>query len=282
MTAGHKIRDPSMPELPEVETTRRGIEPHVLGRRVTRLVVRNPHLRWRVPAKLEKELTGQTIQSVTRRGKYLLLATAAGTAILHLGMSGSLRVVACTYPPDKYDHVDIALDSGDCLRLRDPRRFGALLWTRDNPLQHKLLRHLGPEPLGPDFSGEYLHQKLHGRRRNIRDSLLDSRLVAGVGNIYANEALFMAGIRPSRHAGKIARVQCDRLARAIRETLEHALDAGGTTLRDFRDSNGRPGYFQQSLHVYARENKPCRRCHSPVRARRLGQRSAFYCPKCQR
>jgi formamidopyrimidine-DNA glycosylase len=271
-----------MPELPEVETTRRGIEPHVLGRTVTHLVVRNPRLRWRVPAKLEKELAGQTIESVARRGKYLLLATAAGTAILHLGMSGSLRVVACSHPADKYDHVDIALDSGDCLRLRDPRRFGALLWTHDDPLRHKLLRHLGPEPLGPDFSGDYLFGKLHGRRRNIRDSLLDSRLVAGVGNIYANEALFAAGIRPTRHAGKITRADCDRLARAIRDTLERALRAGGTTLRDFRDSRGRPGYFQLSLNVYGRENEPCRRCRSPIRARRLGQRSAYYCPKCQR
>ena len=270
-----------MPELPEVETTRRGIEPHVLGRAVTRLIVRNPRLRWHVPAKLEKELAGQTIETVTRRGKYLLLATAAGTAILHLGMSGSLRVVACTHPADKYDHVDIVLDSGDCLRLRDPRRFGALLWTRDDPLRHKLLKHLGPEPLGPDFSGESLYKKLHGRKRNIRDSLLDNHLVAGIGNIYANEALFAAGIRPTRHAGKISRVQCHRLIKSIRETLRHALRAGGTTLRDFRASDGRPGYFQLSLKVYGRAGEPCRTCHSPIRAKRLGQRTAFYCPKCQ-
>ncbi len=270
-----------MPELPEVETTRRGIEPHVLGRTVTRLIVRNPRLRWRVPAILEKELAGQTIESVTRRGKYLLLATAAGTAILHLGMSGSLRVVASTLPADKYDHVDIVLDSGDCLRLRDPRRFGSLLWTRDDALRHKLLKDLGPEPLSPDFSGDYLHEKLRGRRRNIRDTLLDSRLVAGIGNIYANEALFAAGIRPTRQAGKITRVQCRLLARAIRETLERALRAGGTTLRDFRSSDGRPGYFQLSLNVYGREAEPCRTCRTSVRARRLGQRSAFYCPKCQ-
>ena len=175
-----------MPELPEVETTRRGIEPHVLGRTVTRLIVRNPHLRWRVPVKLEKELAGQTIVSVTRRGKYLLLATAAGTAILHLGMSGSLRVVACTHPADRYDHVDIVLDSGDCLRLRDPRRFGALLWTRDDPQKHKLLRHLCPEPLAPHFSRDYLFDKSRRRKRAIRDFLLDSQIIAGIGNIYAN------------------------------------------------------------------------------------------------
>ena len=270
-----------MPELPEVETTRRGIEPHVVGRTVTRLIVRNPRLRWRVPAKLEKELAGQTIGSVTRRGKYLLLATAAGTVILHLGMSGSLRIVACSHPADKFDHVDIVLDSGDCLRLRDPRRFGALLWTRVDPLRHKLLKHLGPEPLGSDFSGEYLYKKLHGRKRNIRDCLLDSRLVAGIGNIYANEALFAAGLRPTRQAGKISRVRYGRLAAAIRETLQRALRAGGTTLRDFRNGRGEPGYFQLSLKVYGREAEPCRSCHSPIRARRLGQRTAFYCPTCQ-
>jgi formamidopyrimidine-DNA glycosylase len=270
-----------MPELPEVETTRRGVEPHVIGRRVVRVVVRNPRLRWRVPEKLVRELPGQTVQSVERRGKYLLFTTPAGTAIVHLGMSGSLRVVACTHPADKYDHVDIVLDSGDCLRLRDPRRFGALLWTRDDPLRHKLLKHLGPEPLGPDFSGEYLYNKLHGRKRNIRDSLLDSRLVAGIGNIYANEALFAAGIRPTRHAGKISRVQCHRLIKSIRETLRHALRAGGTTLRDFRNGHGRPGYFQLSLSVYGRAGEPCLVCGTAIKARRLGQRSAFFCPKCQ-
>ncbi len=270
-----------MPELPEVETTRRGIEPYVVGKTVTRVIVRNPHLRWRVPAKLAKELPGHTIQSVSRRGKYLLLTTVAGTVILHLGMSGSLRVIACTQPVDKFDHVDIVLDSGDCLRLRDPRRFGALLWTRDNPLHHKLLKELGPEPLAPDFRGAYLYGKLHGRQRGIRDSLLDSHLVAGIGNIYANEALFAAGIRPARRAGRITRSEYDRLAEAIRETLTRAIRAGGTTLRDFRASDGKPGYFQLSLNVYGREDEPCLTCQTPIRARRLGQRTAFYCPKCQ-
>jgi len=270
-----------MPELPEVETTRRGIEPYVLGRTVTALVVRNPRLRWRVPARLVKELPGQTIRSVTRRGKYLLLAGDTGTAILHLGMSGSLRVVDGMQPADKYDHVDIVLDSGDCLRLRDPRRFGALLWTRDNPLRHKLLQGLGPEPLGPDFGGEYLYAKLRGRKRAIRDALLDSRLVAGIGNIYANEALFAAGIRPTRRAGKITHAQFVQLAETIRATLHRALVAGGTTLRDFRNGHGEPGYFQLSLNVYGREDEPCRVCGTLIRAKRLGQRTAFYCPKCQ-
>jgi len=270
-----------MPELPEVETTRRGIEPHVVGKTVTRLVVRNPHLRWRVSAKLSRELPGQTIRSVTRRGKYLLLTGNTGTAILHLGMSGSLRVVACTQPADKYDHVDIVLDGGDCLRLRDPRRFGALLWTRTDPLHHKLLQGLGPEPLGPDFSGDYLHQKLRGRKRTIRDALLDSRVVAGIGNIYANEALFEAGIRPMRRAGKITHAQYERLADSIRTTLDRALVAGGTTLRDFRNGHGEPGYFQLSLNVYGRAGEPCRACGTPIRSKRLGQRTTFFCPKCQ-
>lgn len=270
-----------MPELPEVETTRRGIEPHVVGRTVMRLVVRNPRLRWRVPEKLVKELPGNRIDSVARRGKYLLFATAAGTAILHLGMSGSLRVAACEQPADQYDHVDIVLDNGDCLRLRDPRRFGSLLWTRADPLRHKLLRDLGPEPLADDFRGAHLFEVSRGRKRAIRDFLLDSQVIAGVGNIYANEALFVAGIRPIRPAGKITRAQYDRLAAAIRSTLERALQAGGTTLRDFRNGRGEPGYFQLSLNVYGRDGEPCPACGTVIKARRLGQRTAFYCPKCQ-
>ena len=270
-----------MPELPEVETTRRGIESHVVGKTIERLIVRDPRLRCRVSSKLVDELPGQTIQSVVRRGKYLLFVTGAGTIILHLGMSGSLRIVACSLPADKYDHVDMVLDSGDCLRLRDPRRFGALLWTRTDPMQHKLLKDLGPEPLAADFRGDYLYQKLRGRKRGIRDSLLDGRLIAGIGNIYANEALFAAGIRPARRAGGITRAHYQRLAKAIRDTLNRAIRAGGTTLRDFRASDGQPGYFQLSLKVYGREGEPCLVCHTPIRAKRLGQRTAFYCPKCQ-
>jgi formamidopyrimidine-DNA glycosylase len=270
-----------MPELPEVETTRRGIEPHTVGHTVVRLVVRNPALRWRVTPKLVREFSGQTIRSVERRGKYLLLGTAAGTAILHLGMSGSLRVVPATQAADAHDHVDIVFDNGDCLRLHDPRRFGCLLWTRDDPRKHKLLRDLGPEPLAADFSGDYLFGKSRGRRRAIRDFLLDSQVLAGVGNIYANEALFAAGLRPARAAGRISRDQYARLARTIRATLNRALRAGGTTLRDFRNGRGEPGYFQLSLKVYGRAGEPCRVCRTPIRVRRLGQRSAFFCPKCQ-
>ncbi len=270
-----------MPELPEVETTRRGIEPHVLGRTVTRLIVRNPRLRWRVPDKLIRELPGQTIQSVERRGKYLLFTTPVGTAIVHLGMSGSLRVVPCEQAADSHEHVDIVLDNGDCLRLRDPRRFGAVLWTRNDPQQHKLLRDLGPEPLAADFGGDYLFEKSRGRKRAIRDFLLDSQVIAGVGNIYANEALFAAGLRPACAAGRINREQYARLAVAIRDTLNRALKAGGTTLRDFRNGRGEPGYFQLSLNVYGREGEPCLVCRTPIRAKRLGQRSAFFCPNCQ-
>ncbi|MCR4300889.1 MAG: bifunctional DNA-formamidopyrimidine glycosylase/DNA-(apurinic or apyrimidinic site) lyase [Sulfuricaulis sp.] len=270
-----------MPELPEVETTRRGVEPHMIGHRVMRVVVRNPRLRWRVPEKLVRELPGQTVQSVGRRGKYLLFNTPVGTMIVHLGMSGSLRVVHCEQAVAAYEHVDIVLENGDCLRLRDPRRFGAVLWTRDDPRKHKLLRDLGPEPLSPDFSGDYLFEKSRHRQRAIRDFLLDSRIVAGIGNIYANEALFAAGLRPAHAAGRFSRAQYQRLTEAIRETLGRALKAGGTTLRDFRNGQGQPGYFQLSLNVYGREDEPCRACGTAIKARKLGQRSAFYCPNCQ-
>jgi formamidopyrimidine-DNA glycosylase len=270
-----------MPELPEVETTRRGIEPHVVGRRVLRVVVRNAQLRWRVPKSLVQQLPGQRIDAVTRRAKYLLLGTRAGNVIVHLGMSGSLRVVESSQPPGKFDHVDLVLESGDCLRLRDPRRFGSVLWTTRAPSRHKLLAELGPEPLGDEFSGEYLHRLSRRRTRAIRDFLLDSRVVAGIGNIYANEALFHAGIRPTRAAGRLSLADYERLARAVRNTLKRAIRAGGTTLRNFRGSNDEPGHFQLALKVYGRRGLPCPVCRHPVRLHRLGQRSAYYCPKCQ-
>lgn len=270
-----------MPELPEVETTCRGIAPYLIGQRVSRIVVRNPRLRWRVPKTLVEQLPGQVIRSVTRRGKYLLLTTDVGTAILHLGMSGSLRVVEAKRPPGKFDHVDLVLSAGNCLRLRDPRRFGSVLWTSKGPLTHRLLIDLGPEPLEPEFSRCYLHRITRGRARAIRDVLLDSHIVAGIGNIYANEALFSAGIRPTRAAGRLTSADCEKLVRAIRATLKRAIRAGGTTLRDYHASDGEPGYFQLSLRVYGREGEPCRVCRTPIRLRRLGQRSAYYCQKCQ-
>jgi len=270
-----------MPELPEVETACRGIAPHLVGQRIAGVTLRERRLRWPVPATLAKHLPGQVVRSVKRRGKYILIGTDAGTVLLHLGMSGSVRIVACRTPPQKFDHVDLALTNGQCLRLRDPRRFGSLLWTSSDPLRHKLLKNLGPEPLGPDFSGAYLYQAARGRKLAARDFLMNTRVLAGVGNIYANEALFLSGIRPNRAAGKVSRERYDRLAQAIRDTLEKAIQAGGTTLRDFQNADGLPGYFQQTLNVYGRKGEPCPVCRAPIRGIRLGQRSAFFCPRCQ-
>jgi formamidopyrimidine-DNA glycosylase len=271
-----------MPELPEVETTRRGIGAHVVGRRVCDVIVRERRLRYPVPPRLRTELTGHTITAVERRGKYLLLITDAGTAIVHLGMSGSLRVVAATTPPSAHDHLDIVLAGGDCLRLRDPRRFGCVLWTRADPRRHHLLRDLGPEPLSQEFSGEMLYRVSRGRRCAVKTLLMDSHIVVGVGNIYANEALFRAGIRPDRAAGRIGLDRYRALAAAVKHTLRDAIRAGGTTLRDFRDSEGRPGYFSQALQVYDRAGEPCPRCGTALRQRVLGQRATYYCPACQR
>ncbi len=270
-----------MPELPEVETTRRGIAPLVEGRRIAALRVRQRQLRWPVPAGLERRLAGQPIGAVRRRAKYLLLETPAGTLILHLGMSGSLRVVPTDAPPGKHDHVDLVLDDGACLRLRDPRRFGAVLFTREAAAAHPLLRELGPEPLGQDFDGEHLYRRSRGRRVAVKSFLMDSRIVVGVGNIYANEALFLAGISPRRAAGRISRVRYARLAEAVRTVLERAIAAGGTTLRDFTAVDGAPGYFRIALNVYDRAGQACPHCGEPIRLLRLGQRSTFYCARCQ-
>jgi formamidopyrimidine-DNA glycosylase len=271
-----------MPELPEVETTLRGIRRFVTNRTVARVVVRNAGLRWRVPPALERELPGGAIRAVRRRAKYLVLESDRGSVIIHLGMSGSLRVVPHTVAPQKFDHVDFVLDDGRALRLRDPRRFGAVLWTRDDPMRHRLLRDLGPEPLARGALAEHLFTVSRGRRRAIRDFLLDSRMVAGIGNIYANEALYEARIRPTRAAGRLSHRAYLALARALRTTLRRAIKAGGTTLRDFRRADGEPGYFQLRLKVYGRAGAPCRRCRATIRSVRLGQRSAFYCPTCQR
>lgn len=270
-----------MPELPEVETTRRGVEPQVCGRRVEEIIVRQPRLRWPVPQRLRRELRGQVIQAVARRGKYLLFATEVGTLIVHLGMSGSLRVVQSEAPPGKHDHLDLALEGGQSLRLTDPRRFGAALWTRGDPQQHRLLRQLGPEPLAEGFNGPYLHARAQGRKAAIKSFLMDSHVVVGVGNIYANEALFLAGIHPSRAAGRIAVDRQSDLAMAVKQVLAAAIAAGGTTLRDFVGGDGRPGYFAQQLRVYGRTGAACPTCGGPIRTARIGQRSTFYCPACQ-
>ncbi|MGA7801655.1 MAG: bifunctional DNA-formamidopyrimidine glycosylase/DNA-(apurinic or apyrimidinic site) lyase [Gammaproteobacteria bacterium] len=270
-----------MPELPEVETTRRGIAPHVTGQTVLQVVVRQRRLRWPVPARLGRELPGQMIRQVDRRAKYLLLRTDAGTAIMHLGMSGSLRVVDATSAPGKHDHVDLVLADGRALRLTDPRRFGALLWTRGLAEHHSLLTGLGPEPLDPQFTGDYLYTRARGRRIAVKPYLMDSRTVAGIGNIYANEALFLAGIHPSRPAGRVARERYRRLAASVRQVLEESIAQGGTTLRDFLNSDGKPGYFRQYLRVYGRDGAPCPACAGAIRELRQTQRSTFYCPACQ-
>ncbi|MDH3280583.1 MAG: bifunctional DNA-formamidopyrimidine glycosylase/DNA-(apurinic or apyrimidinic site) lyase [Gammaproteobacteria bacterium] len=270
-----------MPELPEVETARRGIAPLVSGRRVVSVDIRNPHLRWPVPETLA-EVCGQVLTHVRRRAKYLLLPAQTGTIILHLGMSGSLRVVPERTPPGRYDHVDFLLDHRQRLRLRDPRRFGCVLWVRTDPEQHPLLKALGPEPLSGAFSGAYLHRRARDRDVAIKAFIMDSKTVGGVGNIYASEALFKSGIHPHRPAGRIALKRYVRLADAIKETLTEAIAAGGTTLRDFTRESGRPGYFRTQLLVYGRHGEPCPRCTTPIQRRVIGQRSSFLCPRCQR
>jgi formamidopyrimidine-DNA glycosylase len=271
-----------MPELPEVEIARRGIAPHLTGQTVKRIVVREPRLRWPVPERLDKDLSGQVIRAVERRGKYLLLRTQAGTALLHLGMSGSLRILPATTLPRKHDHVDIELASGSCLRFNDPRRFGALLWSEGPPAEHPLLSALGPEPLGKDFSGAYLHTLAKGRRVPVKIFIMNSHVVVGVGNIYANEALYQAGIHPTRAAGRVSPARYEVLVQAIKSVLTEAIASGGTTLRDFVSAAGRPGYFQQYLRVYGRHRLPCPSCGEPIRTCRLGQRATFFCSRCQR
>ncbi|MDZ7803718.1 bifunctional DNA-formamidopyrimidine glycosylase/DNA-(apurinic or apyrimidinic site) lyase [Thiohalophilus sp.] len=270
-----------MPELPEVETTRRGIAPHLLGRQVREVIVRQRQLRWPIPRNLNGLLSGQTFKTIERRGKYLLLGTEKGTLILHLGMSGSLRILPASTPTQKHDHLDIVLDNDQCLRLRDPRRFGAVLWSRADPSQHKLLKTLGPEPLSQAFTGDYLWQRSRGRKLAIKAFVMDSKIVTGVGNIYANEALFLAGIHPQRAAGRISHDRYQRLVEAIKQVLEAAIRQGGTTLRDFTASDGKPGYFRQQLHVYERECQPCHQCGQALRHRVIGQRSSYYCSHCQ-
>lgn len=271
-----------MPELPEVETARRGITPHLKGRRVAAVIVRDKRLRWPIPPALLKELPGQRIDAVERRGKYLLLKTRAGTALLHLGMSGSLRVLPAETPPQKHDHVDIVMDSGQALRLRDPRRFGALLWTRGDPAQHKLLKDLGPEPLSDDLDGDHLFEQSRGIKAAVKVFIMDSHRVVGVGNIYASESLFLAAIRPQRAAGRVTAKEYAALARGIKKVLTASIKAGGTTLRDFAREDGEPGYFSQRLRVYGRDGQRCYRCGGTILAKATGQRMTYWCPDCQK
>ena len=271
-----------MPELPEVETTRRGIEPYISGKRVARLVVRNPKLRQPVPPELSKHLVSHGVGMVTRRGKYLLLEIGAGHLMIHLGMSGSLRIVESGSEPKKHDHIDLIMKDGTTLRYCDPRRFGLWLWIESNPAKHKLLASLGPEPLQEGFGGDYLYRQSRGRKAPVKTFIMDSHTVVGVGNIYASESLFMAGIHPSRAAGKVSLKRYQKLADDIKSVLSQSIKQGGTTLRDFVNESGNPGYFKQSLRVYGRNDKPCRVCGNPVKQKVIGQRSSFYCSECQR
>lgn len=276
--AGKQI---AMPELPEVETTLRGVSPYVLGKRVREVIVRDKRLRWPVPDTIH-ELEGLRIESGVRRAKYMLFGTKRGTLLIHLGMSGNLRVLPPETPFKKHDHLAITLDSGKQLRLHDPRRFGAALWIEGDPMQHPLLKELGPEPLGDDFSAAHLHAACKGKTSAIKLVIMDAHVVVGVGNIYASEALFMAGIDPRKPAGKVSKGRLEKLVQAIREVLAASIEMGGTTLRDFVNESGEPGYFAQTLRVYGREGEPCRVCGARIKRIVLGQRSTFYCPKCQR
>ncbi len=270
-----------MPELPEVETSCRGIEPHLVGRTISNVVIRNRSLRWPVARGLEGRLRGETVSSVGRRAKYLLINTSNGTAILHLGMSGSVFIVESDTPAGVHDHVDVELSDGRALRFRDPRRFGSLHWSRD-PLAHKLIRDLGPEPLSDDFDGEYLWEKSRGRKVAIKQFIMNANIVVGVGNIYASESLYLAGINPKRAAGRVSIERYEGLAAAIKTVLSRAIEAGGTTLRDFLGGDGEPGYFAQQLEVYDRDGEECRSCGTLVRSFVQGQRSTYYCSQCQR
>jgi formamidopyrimidine-DNA glycosylase len=269
-----------MPELPEVEVTRRGIAPHLVGRTIAAVTVREPRLRWRVPASV-RSLAGRKFRAVKRRGKYLLLDCGDGHLIVHLGMSGSLRLVALGTDPGKHDHVDFAVGN-KILRLRDPRRFGAVLWTEEPPEAHPLIRHLGIEPLSRAFDGDRLHALTRAHRTSIKQFLMDGRRVVGVGNIYASESLFLAAIHPRTRAGKLSKERCARLVRAIKDTLRTAIRAGGSSLRDFSGSDGAQGHFQKRVRVYDREAQECRRCGARIRRIVQGQRATYYCPACQR
>jgi formamidopyrimidine-DNA glycosylase len=269
-----------MPELPEVETSRRGVEPHLTGRTIESVVVRNRSLRWPVSEDVDAGLVQSEVLSVDRRAKYLLINTTNGTAILHLGMSGSVRIVDRETPAGIHDHFDLELNTGQALRYRDPRRFGSLHWSED-PHSHWLLRDLGPEPLGDDFDGRYLWQCSHKRKLAVKQFIMNANIVVGVGNIYASEALFGAGINPKRAAGRIALPRYERLAESIKDVLSRAIEAGGTTLQDFVGGDGEAGYFKQQLDVYDRDGLPCWRCGEAVRSIVQGQRATYYCVNCQ-
>ena len=271
-----------MPELPEVETTRRGISPYIINKPIRDVVIRQHRLRWPISASLGNELIGRQIRAVGRRAKYLIFYLEHGCVILHLGMSGSLRILDPAVPADKHDHVDVLFRDGTCLRFRDPRRFGSIHWTGRDPLDHHLLCHLGPEPLGQEFTAAYMYTLSRHRTQSIKTFIMDSRSVVGVGNIYANEALFKSGIHPLRKAGNISLARYAKLTGSVRNVLNAALAKGGTTLRDFVGGDGAPGYFKLDLDVYDRAGEPCKSCLTGISHIRQGQRSTYYCRRCQR
>ncbi len=271
-----------MPELPEVETICRGIAPHIIGQTIKQVLVRQPRLRWTVPETLADDLTGLTIRSVSRRAKYLLLDTGQGTLLVHLGMSGRLRILFTEQEATKHDHIDIIFTNDTMLRFNDPRRFGAVLWTIDEVYEHKLLKNLGVEPLSEDCNGELLFQLSRKRKVPVKSFIMDSHIVVGVGNIYANESLFMAGLLPTRHAGTIDLDAYQRLVACIRVVLQQAIEQGGTTLRDFVNESGKAGYFQQQLRVYGRAGLPCVDCQQALQEVRLANRSTVFCCVCQK
>lgn len=271
-----------MPELPEVETTCRGIAPHITGQKISKVIIRQKNLRWPIPQKISSDIPRDRIEKVSRRGKYLLLQCSSATLLIHLGMSGSLRIVDINTPHKKHDHFDFVLGNKKVLRYTDPRRFGCLLWHQGDIEEHKLIRNLGPEPLTREFDANYLFAKSRGRSAPVKNFVMDSHTVVGVGNIYANEALYHAGIHPKRAATKISMQRYQRLVDCIKDVLGNAIEVGGTTLRDFTNSSGEPGYFKQSLFVYGRAGMPCKQCSRELKEIRLGQRSTVYCGNCQR
>lgn len=271
-----------MPELPEVETALRGLMPHLLGRQIRTLVIRERRLRLPVAEGMEAKVANKIIIGMRRRGKYLLLKLQDGVLLIHLGMSGSLRILPATTPPGTHDHLDLILENGQCLRMRDPRRFGLFLWTEYPPDDHPLLRNLGPEPLDKGFDGNYLFTRSRGRRLAIKPFIMDPKVVVGVGNIYASESLFLAGIRPDSPAGSVSEPGYNQLAFAIRTVLSDSITSGGTSLRDFVGEDGHPGYFARQLRVYGRSGLSCLVCQTPIQQVRIGQRSSFFCLKCQK
>lgn len=269
-----------MPELPEVETTCNGIRPHIEGQLVSRVIIRQPKLRWPIPNEL-KLIEGLVIQQVKRYAKYIVLVTEKGHVLMHLGMSGSLRITTVDSEPEKHDHVDIVFKHGKVLRLRDPRRFGAVLWTSEPLEQHRLLAKLGVEPLSNDFDAEYLAQKAQKKKQSIKQFIMDSHIVVGVGNIYASESLFMARIDPRRAANSISQREFETLVQTIKKVLKQAIEQGGTTLKDFVREDGQTGYFQVKLQVYGRTEKPCLICNTTLSHIKQGQRSTWFCKQCQ-